>query len=108
VFFPTDSFTKSPDLVLRRLPEWRQCYAYTPKHPEVYELNITAWLIVELCDGQPLAELERLFLEMVRRKTNPDEGKAQLHRGLQELIDCGILFRQNSPRSAETQGAHHD
>jgi hypothetical protein len=84
-------------VVLRRLPEWRQCYAYTPARPELHELNTTAWLIVELCDGQPLAELELAFFEAIRRKASPDEANAHLHCGLQELVARGILVHQSAP-----------
>jgi hypothetical protein len=82
-------------VVLRRLPEWRQCYAYTPAHPELYELNTTAWLIVELCEGQSFAELERAFFDVVRRKSSPDEARGLLQRGLRELVDRGILVHQS-------------
>jgi hypothetical protein len=103
VFSPSDCFSKSPDLVLRRFPEWRQCYAYTPAQPDLFELNATAWLIVELCKGQPLAELQRDFLDVVGRKTGAEEGQDHLHRGLQDLVARGILVRQTAG-SAMTQG----
>jgi hypothetical protein len=94
VFSPSDRFTRSPDVVLRRFPEWRQCYAYTPAHPDIYELNTTAWLIVDLCEGQPLTELERDFGEVVRRKASADQGRELLHHGLRDLVDHGILVHR--------------
>ena len=93
MFSPSDRFTMSPDVVLRRFPEWRQCFAYTPARPELYELNSTAWLIVELCEGQRLAELEDAFIDVVGRKTVVEDGRAHLHRGLQELLDRGVIVR---------------
>jgi hypothetical protein len=97
VFSPTDYFNKNPNVVLRRFPEWRQCFAYTPAHPELYELNATAWLIVELCEGHSLLELERAFFEIVRNKSTPDEANTYLRNGLHELIQRGILIHQSSP-----------
>jgi Coenzyme PQQ synthesis protein D (PqqD) len=90
VFSPTDIFLKSPDLALRRFPEWRTCYAYVPHRSDLFELNTTAWLIVELCDGQPLEELEHAFLDTVRA-TPGLQAKALLHRGLKELVDRGVV-----------------
>ncbi len=109
MFSPTDCFIKSPDVALRRFPEWRLCYAYTPAHPELYELNITAWLIVEMCEGQPLADLERAYLLSIQRKAAPDEGRALLYRGLRDLVDKGILVQQRElPISSDqTIGANN-
>jgi hypothetical protein len=94
VFSPTDRFTRSPDVALRRFPEWRVCYAYTPANPDVHELNLTAWLILEMCEGQPLAEFERAFFHSVGRKIPRDQARAHLHQGLQDLVDRGILTCQ--------------
>jgi hypothetical protein len=96
VFSPTDYFSKNPDVVLRRFPEWHQCYAYTPAHPELYELNTTAWLIVELCEGHSLAELERVFLETVQSRSTLDEAKMHLYNGLRDLVQRGIILRNSS------------
>ena len=46
-------YAKTSDVVLRRFEEWGHCYAFTPDEPEIYDLNATAWFIVELCDGRP-------------------------------------------------------
>src|SRR6266536_2418787 len=106
VFYPTDCFIKSPDLVLRRFPEWRQCYAYTPARPELHELNATAWLILELCEGQSLLDLESAFVEIVRRKVGDNTAKTLLHNGLRDLLDRGILVYDAD--SFEERETDHD
>jgi len=93
VFSPSDRLNKSPDLVLRRLPEWRQCYAYTPAQPDLYELNRTAWLIVELCDGQSLDAVEQAFLDSVGRKIDAETARMHFNQGLADLLARGILVR---------------
>jgi hypothetical protein len=101
MFSPSDRFSRSPDVVLRRFPEWRQCFAYTSARPDLYELNSTAWLIVELCEGQQLVELEGAFVDVVGRKTMIAEGLAHLHHGLRELLDRGIIVRQSQAQTDE-------
>jgi hypothetical protein len=34
---------------------------YTPKNPNLYTLNATAWMILELCRGQPMKALQEEF-----------------------------------------------
>lgn len=34
---------------------------YTPKRPNLYTLNATAWMILELCHGQSLKDLQKEF-----------------------------------------------
>jgi hypothetical protein len=62
----------------------------------LFELNTTAWLIVELCEGQPLEELEHAFLGTVRA-TPGLQAKALLHHGLKELLDRGVVRRRELP-----------
>lgn len=93
VLSPTDRFAKNPEVTLRRFPEWRQCYAYTPAHPQVYELNTTAWLILELCGGQSFEHIESEYLQIVAKLGNPDELREQFRIGLLELLDRNIVCR---------------
>lgn len=93
MFSPTDCFAKNPEVTLRRFPEWQLCYAYTPSHPQVYELNTTAWLILELCQGRSFAHIQTDFLQIVRRLGNPEDMRKQLRIGLRELIDRNIVCR---------------
>jgi hypothetical protein len=110
VFSLSDCFIRNPDVALRRFPEWRLCYAYTPTNPDLYELNVTAWLIVELCDGRPLADLERAFSRSLHRDIAPSEGRSQLLCGLRALVERGIVIcRPGSPTDpGRTRGEGHD
>jgi hypothetical protein len=90
------------------LPEWRVCYAYTPAHPDVYELNVTAWLIVEMCDGQTLADLESAFLKTLHRNTLPDEGRALLHVGLKTLVERDIIICRPGMSATPTELARRE
>lgn len=83
----------SPDAVFRRLPEWGRCLVYTPANPEVYELNPTAWLIVELAATCSEEEAESEFVTIVGRHSDPLSARWQFHDGLERLLSFGILER---------------
>lgn len=103
MFSLSDCFFKNPDVTLRRLPEWRVCYAYTPARPDLYELNITSWFIVEMCQGQTLANLESEFLESLHRNASPETGRARLRQGLQTLVERDIILCRPGPPTSPTE-----
>ena len=43
------------------MPEREVCLVYTPTNPNLYTLNATAWVVLELCDGRSLPALQRAF-----------------------------------------------
>lgn len=59
--FPNGSFRRTRGLRIRPLPEREVCLVYTPKAPNLYTLNATAWTILELCRGQSMKELQEDF-----------------------------------------------
>ena len=63
--FPTGSFRRSRGLRLRPLPEREVCLVYVPKKPNLYTLNATAWVILELCRGQPVKDLQAEFYRSI-------------------------------------------
>jgi hypothetical protein len=87
----------SPDAVFRRLPEWGRCLVYTAANPEVYELNPSAWLIVELCGAKPDEEVEAEFVSIIGRRVGPAKARQQFSEGLDTLLDLGILERAPPP-----------
>jgi len=84
-------YARAPNVVLRRFKEWGRCYAYTPDEPEIYDLNITAWFIVELCDGRPFQQIEAEYLKVVGEKIGREAARAQFHAGFAALIERNII-----------------
>jgi len=82
---------KAPDVVLRRFDEWGRCYAFTPEDPEIYDLNSTAWLIVELCDGRPFQQIEADYLATVGPKVGRETAREQFHAGFDALLERNII-----------------
>ena len=57
----TGCYSKTRGLRVRPVPEVGCCYVYTPARPRMHSLNMTAWLVLELCDGRSLHTLARAY-----------------------------------------------
>jgi hypothetical protein len=77
--------------VLRTFEEWGRAYAFTPDDPEIYDLNSTAWLIVELCDGRPFGEIEAAYVDAVAPKVGQAAAASQFHAGFEALLARNII-----------------
>lgn len=85
------SYQKTPNVRIRTFEEWGRAYAYTPDDPELYDLNASAWLIVELCDGRPFREIEGEFVEVVGAKVGSELARTQFHSGFDALLKRNII-----------------
>lgn len=54
-------YRKSAGLRVRAVPEMGFCLVFTPQDPNLYTLNPTSWLILEMCDGATPERLERVY-----------------------------------------------
>ncbi len=84
-------YAKASNVVLRRFEEWGRCYAFTPDDPEIYDLNTSAWFIVELCDGRPFQQIEADYVATLGPKLGREEAKAQFHEGFDALLARNII-----------------
>ena len=84
-------YRKTPDVVLRPFEDWGRAYAFTPDDPEIYDLNATAWLIVDLCDGRPFNQIESAYVAQVSPHVGSDEARAQFHAGFDRLLEKNII-----------------
>lgn len=88
--FPTGSFRRSRGLRLRPVPEREVCLVYVPRKPNLYTLNATAWMILEMCRGQPLKDLQAEFYDSIEplmtRQQAADYVLACLDEFVQRLI----------------------
>lgn len=67
------------------------CFVFTPKTPQIFTLNATAWLVLELCDGRPLRRIERAFLSAIGAAMTRDEARQAMRRGIEYLEEKGIV-----------------
>jgi hypothetical protein len=88
---PASRYDKVASVRARRVREWENCVIYTPASPNLYLLNLNAWLIFELCDGDSLAGIEQRYLEAVEDRLLADEARMHLDAGLSFLERAGIV-----------------
>lgn len=84
-------YARTPDVALRRFEAWGRCYAFTPDEPEIYDLNASAWLILELCDGRPFGAIEADYLAAVGDRIGREAARAQFHQGFDALLERNIV-----------------
>ena len=84
-------YVKTPNVVLRAFEEWGRAYAFTPDNPDIYDLNATAWFIVELCDGRPFAKIEAAYVDELGQRIGTEQARAQFHKGFDILLEKNII-----------------
>ena len=83
--------SRTPGLRLRPLPELGACLAYTPAAPRLHQLNVTAWLILELVDGRDDAALAEAFAARTGPALSPEIARRRLAEGLAGLRASGLI-----------------
>src|SRR5260370_15779014 len=91
VSFPNGCFRKTRRLRIRPLPEREVCLVYTPNNPNLYTLNATAWVVLELCDGRSLRDLKRAFYRAVEPLMSAQEAAECLAASLGDMIEKTIV-----------------
>lgn len=91
MFSRNGCYAKAPNVVLRKFEDWGRAYAFTPDDPEIYDLNTTAWFIVELCDGRPYQQIEADYVKVVGEKIGTEEAQSQFHSGFTSLLERNII-----------------
>jgi len=102
VFSPSATFQKHAELRLRPVPEWESCLVYTPHKPNVFILNLTAWIILDLCEGQSGDTLLSNYLDSVSQRLSRDEAIRNLDVGLGALLRDEIIERAEGRDTTET------
>jgi hypothetical protein len=88
---PPGCYRLVPDLRIRPVPELEKCIVFTPADPQLFTLNTTAWLILELCEGKTAAELEEAFCSLLESRLARDTAETQLKEGLDMLLASRII-----------------
>jgi hypothetical protein len=91
VSFPNGCYRKTRGLRIRPVPEREVCLVYTPSNPNLYTLNATAWVILELCDGRTLSQLEEAFHQSVEPLMSEQEASEYLLVSLRDMLEKSIV-----------------
>lgn len=89
--YPNGCIRKTRDLRIRPVPEMETCLVYTPKDPSLYTLNATAWVVLELCDGRSLRDLEEAFCRSVEPLMSAQDAAECLAASLGDMIEKSIV-----------------
>lgn len=102
MFFPQDCYSRTPALRIRPVPELDCCIVFTPERPNLYTLNPSAWLILELCDGQDGRSLEEAYRSAIDAQANDASVGAELRAVIEDFEQKGIVERRHAA------GSRHD
>lgn len=91
MFSLTGYYKRSQGLRLRPVPEMSFCLAYTPRHPNLYTLNPSAWLVVELCDGRIGKKIARDYRDAINAEMPILEAIAELSKLVDDLMQKRIV-----------------
>jgi hypothetical protein len=87
------TFRAAPGLRVRPAFEWDGCVVFDPHRRRLVELNLTSWLILELCDGRCYQDLRARFAVVVGERIREGEIDQHLRFGLVRLAAAGLMKR---------------
>lgn len=85
------TWSLSPGVRLRPIPEQECCLAYVPRPPALHGLNLTSWLVLSLCDGRPQQDIARDYFEAATG--GPGATPGALDSALIQLEALGLIQR---------------
>jgi len=89
-----DCFVRTANLRIRPVPEQGCCFVFTPDRPNLYTLNPSAWLVLELCNGQDGEALEAAYRASMGAGIDAGEVAAELEKMLEDFARKGIVERR--------------
>jgi hypothetical protein len=96
VFSLSGTFSAAPGLRVRPAFEWDGCIVYDPNRRRLVELNLTSWLMLELCDGRGFESLREEFAATVGERAGDGTVDEYLRSGLFRLAATGLIKRSLS------------
>lgn len=110
--FQTVSYRRAADLRLRPVPEMEFCLVFTAADPNVYTLNASSWLILELCDGRPWRDVEAAYVEAFSDHRPAAQTRRELRAAVDDLVCKKILeavkSRPTRSRSIKGGGSRYE
>lgn len=84
-------YKRAAGLRIRPVWEWDGCIVYDPARRRLFELNLHAWLILELCEGQGPDALTSEYRAVAEPRLETGAAARQLARGLRTLSAYGLI-----------------
>jgi hypothetical protein len=103
VYYRTDCYRKVGNVRVRGIPEMEVCLVFTPDDPEIYTLNVSAWLILQLCDGRQEDRIARAYYAAVEPLLSREEAQREVRAGIESLLQKRIIEVVSTKRSQRTR-----
>ena len=71
------------------------CFAYRPRPPALHGLNLTSWMVIELCDGRDDAALAAAYANTARLAGGAGDAPGALDWALRQLHELGLIVRED-------------
>jgi len=84
------------------------CLVFTPDNPEMYTLNPSAWLILQLCDGRSEERIAAAYHAVVEPLLTREEARDEVRAGIEELVGKRIVETVSAQQSKRTRINHKD
>jgi hypothetical protein len=69
----------------------KSCVVFRPKPPKMFMLNLNAWLIFQLCNGNSPDHVAQRYRKSVADQMSEREADRQLMIGIKNLQDQGLI-----------------
>lgn len=74
------------------MDEWNCLLVYTPEAPAIHYLSPLAWVVFELCDGSPRADIQETYLRLNAGRLNEAEACRRFDSALLQLVTDGLVI----------------
>jgi hypothetical protein len=88
---PNGCYSHTPNLRVRPVEEMKSCVVFRPKPPKMFMLNLNAWLIFQLCNGNSPDHVAQRYRKSVADQMSEREADRQLMIGIKNLQDQGLI-----------------
>jgi hypothetical protein len=78
--------------------EWNCLLVYTPEAPAIHYLSPLAWVVFELCDGSPRADIQETYLRLNAGRLDETEACRRFDSALLQLVTDGLVIHTPGPR----------
>jgi len=82
---PSARLSKKSNLRIREVPEWQAAVIYDPDQLDLRIINLTSRLILELCDGRSMKQIEEHYCTLLRDQVDSQTAREQFNDGLSQL-----------------------
>lgn len=79
---------------LRPVPEQAMCLVYRRQPPALLALNLSSWLVFQLCDGCSEAEIETAYRTRTRATGGAGDANGAVSFALRQLLELGLIEQE--------------